>query len=106
MVHSAADMRERLDAAKALMPCLHPKCGENGKKDKGNTKAKTVAKGIPLLKLRMGINQRMTGCNGLYLGFLCCICDTALKNVWVLFGSMRFLTLENKKPITKDWLTA
>lgn len=41
-----ASLRMRLDAAKALMPFMHPRMGETGKKDAANAAAKaTGAKG-------------------------------------------------------------
>ena len=41
----AADVRIRSDAAKALMPFVHAKLGEGGKKEKEADLAKKIAKG-------------------------------------------------------------
>ena len=43
MNEPAADLRLRIDAAKAMLPFKHKKLGEGGKKDQANDKAKTVA---------------------------------------------------------------
>ena len=45
MNDASQDMRLRADAAKALMPFLHQKKGEGGKKDEQATAAQKVANG-------------------------------------------------------------
>jgi phage terminase small subunit len=40
-----ADAKLRVDAAKALMPFIHPRKGEGGKKEEKESAAKTAAKG-------------------------------------------------------------
>lgn len=40
-----ADAKLRVDAAKALMPFIHPRKGEGGKKEEKDNAAKTAAKG-------------------------------------------------------------
>lgn len=46
-----ADVKLRADAAKALMPFMHQKIGEGGKKDEAAEKAKAAASG------RYGVRQ-------------------------------------------------
>lgn len=43
MNEPAADLRLRIDAAKAMLPFKHQKLGEGGKKDQKNANAKKVA---------------------------------------------------------------
>jgi len=43
MNEPAADLRLRIDAAKAMLPFKHKKLGEGGKKEQAGEKAKTVA---------------------------------------------------------------
>lgn len=43
MNEPAADLRLRIDAAKAMLPFKHQKLGEGGKKDQKNEEAKKVA---------------------------------------------------------------
>ena len=43
MNEPAADLRIRVDAAKAMLPFKHKKLGEGGKKEQAGEKAKTVA---------------------------------------------------------------
>lgn len=44
MNNDATDVKIRVDAAKALMPYVHTKVGEAGKKETKNAKAREVAK--------------------------------------------------------------
>ena len=45
MNNQAADLRTRVDAARALLPYLHAKVGESGKKAAQASEAKVVARG-------------------------------------------------------------